>query len=1452
VARLRRVRSVSTAILKALVALVLVVLIVIGLALAAIETGWAKNQIRRLIVRQANQYLTATLEIGRLEGSLLRGIQLGDVRLSRAGHSLVNIDEISLSYSVRELLQPGVVIRRIRLTRPRIAGAKQPDGRWDLGALVKRELREEERTGPRRPIEIQSIEVVDGRVMLGDPLDFGAAHVPTDFQSLNATLSFAYYPVRWQLNFGRVAWVGHAPDLTVTRLAGAFGRGPGGWFFDRFLVETPRSAFTLAGHIDSETKPTRFDLQVRASRFAFQEWSGVLRGLKNIAVDAAFDTSLTGPTTALAADLRLAGTGGSVNGQLTLDTTVPGWHGAGAVDIAHLDLARWLNRPDRPSDITGHVTFNLALELGRHFPRGVYTFDGPHAMYMNYAADDVQAHGQITAREVLVAKATALAYGANVTTADGSIGVDEPFPYRFVGTAAAVDLRRVPVTVPVPHVDSVLTFDYDIAGRFRDPFIVGHATFRPSQFLGATIGAGTVGMLDTSQKPLRFSGDGEVDRLDLHRLGEGLEVAWLQNPRYAGTVAGRFRVEGAGTDRRRLALTAGGRLARGDLFRGTLSDADVSLAIERGTLRASYDGRFSRIDPAVAFAEPRLEASLSGAGRVTATVRDLLIAEKTTLADYDVSGTLALQPSTVRDLALDRAELDATLRDSTLAVNRLDTTGPAIEGRASGSLAFDAKVTTTVAYDLSRLDLSQLRSLTGRDLAGVIATKGQLTGPSDSLHAVGDATVSDLDAFAVNALTLRGHYDVTTPADDLERMRAGINGEATFLKVLGGSIQSASGTIAYDAQRLTFDLALVQAEGRRGNLAGTVVVMPGSPRRRETQIADLTVTLGGAPWRLAHTEPSATITWTDAGVAVTPVEFVGGNGDERLGAAGTWRPDGSGALRVTGTHVFLETLQNAFERPARYGGVVDLDATIRGTREEPIVTGRVTVSNGRVERVTYRQLSGRVDYTREMFTVDFTLDQAPGVTLTAAGTVPLALFNHNLPERPLDVRIRSSAINLGLIEGVTDVVRNVSGEIRLDVHAVGTSHDPHFEGSVVMADAAFLVTSTGSRYRNARASIALSRDRVMVETLHVEDSGGRALELHGGLGTHELRVGELEVDATASHFELLRNQLGRIDVDASLRFRGRFETPRVTGDLTINGGDLKVDEILERTLFRPYATEPVAMTEVDAVAALNPWDRLGLELTVHVPALRLIGTNVQISPGTPIGLGDIGLRVGGDLYLYKDPDQPLSVTGSLDRIAGTYAFQGRRFDVVQASSINFHGDLDPEVYVTVTRIISGVETRVTIAGPLHQPELRLASTPPLDSSDILSLIVFGTSTNQLTAPQQQELVVRAGALAAGFLATPIVSAIENEIGLDVLAIEPPSGLETGPRVTVGQEIAPGLVAQFSRQFGQEPYDEATLEFYLSRILRLRATFSDAQSLEARSPFRRIERAGIDLLFFFSF
>ena len=73
-------------------------------------------------------------------------------------------------------------------------------------------------------------------------------------------------------------------------------------------------------------------------------------------------------------------------------------------------------------------------------------------------------------------------------------------------------------------------------------------------------------------------------------------------------------------------------------------------------------------------------------------------------------------------------------------------------------------------------------------------------------------------------------------------------------------------------------------------------------------------------------------------------------------------------------------------------------------------------------------------------------------------------------------------------------------------------------------------------------------------------------------------------------------------------------------------------------------------------------------------------------------------------------------------------------------------------------------------------------------------------------------------------------------------------------MTIGTEIAPGLVARFSRSFGagQLDYNEAQIEFYLSRLFRLRATFTDASANAYVTSFRVVERAGVDLLLFFSF
>ena len=1444
--------------LRAIAALLLLVVV----AIVAIETGWVKDQIRRLIVRQANNYLTATLDIGRLEGSVFRGLTLGDVRVIQNGQTIISVDEVSFSYSIRELFEPGLIIRSIRLTRPRVVAAKLADGRWNVGVLLKREAHEQQRTGPGRPLHILAIEVADGDVDLKDPLTFGTVHIPTRYAHLNAALSFDYVPVTWSVRMQRVSWAGDAENITMERLVGGLSDGASGWEFQNLSARTSGSDFVVDGRVNRGNQPTSLDLHARATRFSFQEWASVIPGLRNIAVESSFSLSLKGPPHNLVTSVDLKSESGDVNTGLVIDTGIPGWHGKGQARVAHLDLSHWLNREDRPSDITGDAAFDLDLDLGHHFPRGRFEFRGPRVSYLGYEIFNLAASGTLTATDAVIADATGTAYGSALHITSGFIGIDAPYTYRFQGDDSQLDLRQLPPQVPITHVESQIALAwFDVNGQFETPpFIRGDAEFGPSEYLGAAIGAGSTGWIDTSVTPVQYDGEGDIRSLDVGRFGAGLDVAWMKDPRWAGVLAGHFRVDGAGSSSDSMRVDGSGRLARADMFDGRLLDADVSVHIAGGSLNASYDGGLAGVDTAKAFADDSFAGVITGRVRATFSVRDLLV-RTTTIDDYAVDGTLDVDQSTVRGLSIYRGSLAGGLDGSSLHIANLRTEGP-IDMTGSGLIEFDGKRTSDFQYQIGSADLGLASRAAGHDLHGTLSANGSLTGPTTSMHLAGEASLDNVEVDTTTVLSTTADYDITTSWDDPAAASGRVTGSVTEMYALGREIPSATGTLTYDDHEITADLKIQADWDSRSPLSSMSLTGGGrfEPDASAVDLSRLTLIVSGYPaWQFSGATP-ARISWSGTGITVAGLELSdAASGSQRASANGTWRFDGTGQLQLTASRISLDALTATGGAPARYGGVLDVDATLGGTRERPTVAANVRIADGRVRKLGYQTLAGTLSYVGGEATVDLRLDQSPGVWMTAKGAFPVPFGATS--DAPIELTIASSTIGLGLVEGLTDVVSNVSGQAAINVNVTGTAREPQYRGTIAFANAGFLVNASGVQYKNGRADLRLASDRITVSGFHLEDRNGRTLDVTGSLGTRERGVGDIQMQATSKRFEILHDQTGSVDVGTNLTISGDLDAPKIAGDVTILTGELKVDEIFERALFQPYATQPntaslgaaqAAAEPVDAIAALNPWDRLTLDIAVHSPGtLRMIGENVQVATGTPLGLGSFNLRATGDLYVYKEPGQPVSVTGSFDSISGSYAFQGRRFDVDPASSVIFRGDANPEVYVSVNRLIQGIQTRVTITGSLSQPSLLLTSNPPLEQSDILSLIVFNQSTSDLSAPQQQELAVRAGTLAYGFVATPLVSALQRSIGLETLEITPPSGAY-GTTVTIGNELAPGLVAQFTREFGQEAYDEATVEYFISRILHIRATFSDAQSLVQRSPFRRQERAGVDLLFFFSF
>jgi len=174
--------------------------------------------------------------------------------------------------------------------------------------------------------------------------------------------------------------------------------------------------------------------------------------------------------------------------------------------------------------------------------------------------------------------------------------------------------------------------------------------------------------------------------------------------------------------------------------------------------------------------------------------------------------------------------------------------------------------------------------------------------------------------------------------------------------------------------------------------------------------------------------------------------------------------------------------------------------------------------------------------------------------------------------------------------------------------------------------------------------------------------------------------------------------------------------------------------------------------------------------------------------------------------------------------------------------------LDPTLNVTAERNITGVTARVRVTGTARRPEIQLSSTPALDESDILSLIIFNEPANQLLASERVSLAVTAGTIAARAVATPLADSVARALNLDLFEIGPSEDVAGGATITVGQRIGDRLFVGFRHDFGAAEISQVSFEYKLSEFLRVVSTFTDNPNLSYSVP--RTDRAGIDIFYVF--
>ncbi len=193
-------------------------------------------------------------------------------------------------------------------------------------------------------------------------------------------------------------------------------------------------------------------------------------------------------------------------------------------------------------------------------------------------------------------------------------------------------------------------------------------------------------------------------------------------------------------------------------------------------------------------------------------------------------------------------------------------------------------------------------------------------------------------------------------------------------------------------------------------------------------------------------------------------------------------------------------------------------------------------------------------------------------------------------------------------------------------------------------------------------------------------------------------------------------------------------------------------------------------------AQTGPMSPLALDVHLVAPDNLVIrGDDIRPGGATAMQVGNVNATVGADL---RDPKEP----GRADHASRHGRYRSRLLRVPGASlragarrhrAVPRTAPAQPQP--RHHRDAADPEHRRHRQHPRHRHarerrSSQLTSNPPLDEADILSLIVFNRSVNELGTGERASLAETAGGIASGFIASPLSRSIGKALDVDLFEI----------------------------------------------------------------------------------
>lgn len=443
--------------------------------------------------------------------------------------------------------------------------------------------------------------------------------------------------------------------------------------------------------------------------------------------------------------------------------------------------------------------------------------------------------------------------------------------------------------------------------------------------------------------------------------------------------------------------------------------------------------------------------------------------------------------------------------------------------------------------------------------------------------------------------------------------------------------------------------------------------------------------------------------------------------------------------------------------------------------------------------------------------------------VTFSGSIPLHIslspFNINLNQNEnLDFNLNAS----GALGPALDVFINENSSIRgylsLSLKILGTLNEPQMNGFITLNEGYYENFETGTLLQDITLKARSEGRLIHLESIQASDNKEGSLTGEGFITLDKNNGFPFKINCHLNTIQLIQTDFVSSAFEGNVELQGNNKEATLTGTIQAISPHLYIPEEI------PEGVDSLNVTFVNlpenATKKKFEENSQNDKYPIHLA--------LEMTTFSRLHIRGRGLTSSwkGQVHLTGLVNNPI-LHGEMKINNGHYLFKGKNFDIHQGT-ISFAGPFDTKtkLYVIASLEIEDILIEAILRGSLKNPSLAFRSNPPMSQRQILSYLLFGKGTSEITPYEGNQLSHSISNISTADNSSDLLSKVRDRLRIDRLDINREITSEGNKvSVQVGKYISRGMYVSLNKSITDDS-NSISIDAKVSKHIKARAEVTD--------------------------